>query len=134
MRRTHDGQYPNGKGHYTGSRGEGGNRRPKRRYPTRTAARKGLLRRLVRDWLEMGTYPCTGGDNELHYHFGHSTPRERWDSWKDLQAYRFKYRVLVRYYEARRRVRYFAKGGTHTGAHKKKPRSPQFGNGWRTKI
>jgi hypothetical protein len=43
----------------------------KRNYPTRFAARKALLRRLVLDWVEMGTYPCTSG-NVLHYHFGHS--------------------------------------------------------------
>jgi hypothetical protein len=114
-------QMPNGKGHYSRSRGE---KYEKRNYPSRFAARRSLVRRWVLDWIEMGTYPCTGGQQEengkLHYHFGHSSARERWEGWKDLQRYRLRHNVLFRLYNLRRKARNLVKPSARakdTGAH-----------------
>ena len=112
-------QIPNGKGHYSRHRGE---RFEKRNYTSRWQARKSMMRRWMLDWVEMGTYPCTGGKQEengkLHYHFGHSSARERWEGWKELQRFRLRHHVLFRLYAVRREARYLIKGGKHTGAHK----------------
>lgn len=109
-------QMPNGKGHYSRHRGE---RYEKRNYASRWQARKSMMRRWVLDWIEMGTYPCTGGkqheNGKLHYHFGHSSARERWEGWKDLQQYRFKRRVLFPLYTVRRRVRHLLDRTPDTG-------------------
>ena len=67
----------------------------------------------------MGTYPCTGGDNKLHYHFGHSSLNKRAEGWKALQRYRYRTRLVYLFYEARRRVRFLVTGREHTGAHKR---------------
>jgi hypothetical protein len=111
-------QIPNGKGHYSRHRGE---KYAKRNYDSRWQARKSMMRRWVLDWIEMGTYPCTGGKQEengaLHYHFGHSSARERWEGWKDLQRFRLRHHVLFKLYAVRRELRYVVKGGKHTGAH-----------------
>jgi hypothetical protein len=112
-------QIPNGSGHYSRHRGE---KYAKRNYNSRWAARRSMMRRWALDWIEMGTYPCTGGKQEengkLHYHFGHSSARERWEGWKDLQQFRFRHNVLFRLFALRRTLRYLVKGGKHTGAHK----------------
>jgi hypothetical protein len=114
-------QMPNGKGHYSRNRGE---KYEKRNYPTRFAARRSMVRRWALDWIQMGTYPCTGGKQEengkLHYHFGHSSARERWEGWKDLQRYRLRHNVLFRLYNLRRKARNLVKPSARakdTGAH-----------------
>ena len=104
------GQYINSKGHKT-RKGI-----VKRNYPNRFQARKALLRRIALDWLEMGTYPCNSG-NELHYHFGHSTPRQRWESHLQLQRWRYGRFVKRPYYEGRQRLKYLFTGKLHQGAH-----------------
>lgn len=86
---------PHSKGHYVGG---GKTRKPKVSYKTRGAARNALVRRLIRDWLEMNTYPCTGGGGEgsgadLHFHFGHSTPKQRWSTWKREVSKRIRFLV-----------------------------------------
>lgn len=112
------GQYPNSKGHKSRTN------HIKQNYPSRFAARKALFRRLVLDWVEMGTYPCTSGvdarGGKLHYHFGHSTPRQRYEGWKALQRWRFRRLVQHPYYEGKRRVRYLFTGKIHSGAHIKR--------------
>jgi hypothetical protein len=113
------GQTPNGRGHYSRHNGV---KYSKRNYKSRFQARKALVRRILLDIAEMGTYPCTGGqqkeNGKLHYHFGHSSPRERWEGWKDLQQYRFQHRVMFKLFAARRVARNVVTGKKHTGAHK----------------
>lgn len=106
-----NGQYPNARGHRLR-----GTDKPKRSYPTRWAARKAVVRRIALDMVEMGTYPCTSG-NRLHYHFGHSSPRQRWESWKQLQRYRLGKYGKRPYYTLRLRLRFLFTGKIHKGAH-----------------
>lgn len=111
---TASGQYPNARGHKLRN-----SNKPKRSYPTRLQARKSLVRRILLDMVEMGTYPCTSGD-KVHYHFGHSTLQQRWDGWKALQRWRRDRLVKHPYYEAKRRFRYLVTGKIHSGAHIKR--------------